>query len=124
MGLSENRIAVRFAYEYHDDSGNWFRAYGNENWEPLPAGSFFGGFRTPADNADGKITTRPASETLHDLPFRTKGGNVCNRTPGTLMRRGEGPLTTLNGQSPIRNMPSGDGLDVRALFPDGKGQTY
>ena len=29
----ENRIAVRFAYEYHDDSYNWFRAYGNENWE-------------------------------------------------------------------------------------------
>jgi len=29
----ENRIAVRFAYEYHDDSGQWFRAYGNENWE-------------------------------------------------------------------------------------------
>ncbi|MBB5360842.1 hypothetical protein HDE76_004090 [Rhodanobacter sp. ANJX3] len=28
-----NRIAVRFAYEYHDDSGQWFRAYGNENWE-------------------------------------------------------------------------------------------
>jgi len=28
-----NHIAVRFAYEYHDDSGNWFRAYGNENWE-------------------------------------------------------------------------------------------
>jgi hypothetical protein len=28
-----NRIAVRFAYEYHDASGNWFRAYGNENWE-------------------------------------------------------------------------------------------
>ena len=31
--FSGNRIAVRFAYEYHDDSGNWFRAYGNENWE-------------------------------------------------------------------------------------------
>lgn len=30
---SGNRIAVRYAYEYHDDSGNWFRAYGNENWE-------------------------------------------------------------------------------------------
>jgi uncharacterized protein len=29
----DNREAVRFAYEYHDDSGNWFRAYGNENWE-------------------------------------------------------------------------------------------
>ena len=28
-----NRIAVRFAYEWHDDSGQWFRAYGNENWE-------------------------------------------------------------------------------------------
>jgi hypothetical protein len=28
-----NRIAVRFAYEWHDDSGSWFRAYGNENWE-------------------------------------------------------------------------------------------
>ena len=30
---SGNRIAVRFAYEYHDDSGHWFRAYGNENWQ-------------------------------------------------------------------------------------------
>jgi nuclear transport factor 2 (NTF2) superfamily protein len=29
----DNRIAVRFAYEWRDDSGNWFRAYGNENWE-------------------------------------------------------------------------------------------
>src|SRR6516164_5793481 len=28
-----SRIAVRFAYEWHDDSGNWFRSYGNENWE-------------------------------------------------------------------------------------------
>ena len=29
----ENRIAVRFAYEWHDDSGHWSRSYGNENWE-------------------------------------------------------------------------------------------
>jgi nuclear transport factor 2 (NTF2) superfamily protein len=29
----EDRIAVRFAYEWHDDSGHWFRSYGNENWE-------------------------------------------------------------------------------------------
>jgi len=29
----DNRIAVRFQYEFHDDSGNWFRAYGNEQWE-------------------------------------------------------------------------------------------
>ncbi len=33
-----NRIAVRFAYEFHDDSGNWFRSYGNENWEFDPHG--------------------------------------------------------------------------------------
>jgi nuclear transport factor 2 (NTF2) superfamily protein len=31
--FGENRIAVRFAYEWHDDSGHWFRSYGNENWE-------------------------------------------------------------------------------------------
>ncbi len=29
---ADNRIAVRFAYEWHDDSGQWFRSYGNENW--------------------------------------------------------------------------------------------
>ncbi len=34
----DNRIAVRFAYEWHDDSGNWFRSYGNENWEFNPQG--------------------------------------------------------------------------------------
>jgi len=31
--FNENRIAVRFAYEWHDDLANWYRAYGNENWE-------------------------------------------------------------------------------------------
>ena len=31
--FAENRIAVRFAYEWQDDSGNWYRSYGNENWE-------------------------------------------------------------------------------------------
>jgi len=34
----DNRIAVRFVYEYHDDSGNWFRAHGNENWQFDPDG--------------------------------------------------------------------------------------
>lgn len=34
----DNRIAVRFAYEWHDDSGQWFRSYGNENWEFSPQG--------------------------------------------------------------------------------------
>lgn len=31
--FADNRIAVRFAYEWHDDADNWFRSYGNENWE-------------------------------------------------------------------------------------------
>src|SRR5690349_134641 len=49
----ENRIAVRFAYEWHDDSGNWFRSYGNENWE---------------FNAQGLMQRRIAS--INDLPIR------------------------------------------------------
>jgi nuclear transport factor 2 (NTF2) superfamily protein len=47
-----NRIAVRFAYEYHDDSGNWFRAYGNENWE---------------FDANGEMTHRHASINEHPI---------------------------------------------------------
>ena len=49
---SGNRIAVRFAYEWRDDSGQWFRSYGNENWE-------FGG--------DGLMQRRIAS--INDLPI-------------------------------------------------------
>ena len=48
----ENRIAVQFAYEWHDDSGTWFRSYGNENWE-------FDG--------DGLMRHRHAS--INDLPI-------------------------------------------------------
>jgi nuclear transport factor 2 (NTF2) superfamily protein len=47
-----DRIAVRFAYEWHDDSGNWFRSYGNENWE---------------FDADGLMRRRLAS--INDLPI-------------------------------------------------------
>src|SRR6201990_1206644 len=47
-----NRIAVRFAYEYHDDSGNWVRAYGNENWEV---------------DANGEMTPRHASINEHPI---------------------------------------------------------
>ncbi len=36
--VNENRIAVRFAYEWQDEAGQWFRAYGNENWEFDAAG--------------------------------------------------------------------------------------
>ena len=46
------RIAVRFAYEWHDDSGNWFRSYGNENWE---------------FDAQGLMAYRHAS--INDLPI-------------------------------------------------------
>ena len=47
-----NRIAVRFEYEWHDDSGNWFRSHGNENWEFAP---------------DGLMARRFAS--INDLPI-------------------------------------------------------
>ena len=33
LGVRRNRIAVRFQYEWHDDAGNWYRSYGNEQWE-------------------------------------------------------------------------------------------
>ena len=51
--FTDNRIAVRFAYEYHDDSGNWQRSYGNENWE---------------FNAQGFMMRRFAS--INDLPIK------------------------------------------------------
>ncbi|ESZ86391.1 MAG: 50S ribosomal protein L21 [Blastomonas sp. CACIA14H2] len=47
-----NRIAVRYAYEYRDDSGQWFRAYGNENWE---------------FDADGLMARRYASINEHPI---------------------------------------------------------
>jgi nuclear transport factor 2 (NTF2) superfamily protein len=48
-----NRIAVRFAYEWHDDSGHWYRSYGNENWE---------------FDEHGLMRTRIAS--INELPIR------------------------------------------------------
>jgi nuclear transport factor 2 (NTF2) superfamily protein len=50
--FGDDRISVRFAYESHDDSGNWFRSYGNENWE---------------FDAEGLMRTRHAS--INDLPI-------------------------------------------------------
>ena len=49
----ENRIAVRFAYEWHDDSGHWYRSYGNENWE---------------FNSEGLMQVRHAS--INDVPIK------------------------------------------------------
>ncbi len=51
--FENDRIAVRFAYEWHDDSGNWFRSYGNENWE---------------FDDEGLMRRRLAS--INDLPIR------------------------------------------------------
>ena len=51
--FTDNRIAVRFAYEWRDDSGSWYRSYGNENWQ---------------FNADGLMASRFAS--INDLPIR------------------------------------------------------
>ncbi len=48
----DHRIAVRYAYEWHDDSGQWFRSYGNENWEFAE---------------DGRMASRHTS--LNDLPI-------------------------------------------------------
>lgn len=50
--FTENRIAVRFAYEWHDADGNWFRSYGNENWE---------------FDAEGYMAVRHAS--INDVPI-------------------------------------------------------
>lgn len=50
--FTNNRIAVRFAYEWHDEQGQWFRSYGNENWE---------------FDSNGLMKTRHAS--INDLPI-------------------------------------------------------
>jgi len=50
-----NRISVRFEYEWHDQQGNWFRSYGNEQWE---------------FNADGLMQKRFAS--INDVPISSK----------------------------------------------------
>jgi uncharacterized protein len=53
--FTENRISVRFEYEWHDQEGNWFRSYGNEQWE---------------FNADGLMQKRYAS--INDVPIDSR----------------------------------------------------
>jgi nuclear transport factor 2 (NTF2) superfamily protein len=60
-----SRIAVRFAYEWHDDSGNWFRSYGNENWE---------------FNEHGLMRRRLAS--INDLPIDIRDRKMYWDSPG------------------------------------------
>lgn len=66
--FTANRIAVRFAYEWHDDAGNWFRSYGNENWEF-------------ADN--GLMQRRSAS--INDLPIGGQSASIIGIGPGTVL---------------------------------------
>jgi uncharacterized protein len=63
--FGETRIAVRFAYEWHDDSGSWFRSYGNENWE---------------FDAGGLMRRRHAS--INDLPIRASDRKYHWSAPG------------------------------------------
>ena len=70
--FTSNRIAVRYAYEYRDDSGNWFRAYGNENWEFAPDGLM--------RNRHASINEHPISEA--DRKFRWPLGRRPDDHPG------------------------------------------
>jgi nuclear transport factor 2 (NTF2) superfamily protein len=76
--FAEGRIAVRFAYEWHDDSGNWFRSHGNENWEFDPQGLMRRRLASvndvPIEEEDGKyhwpLGRRPDDHpSLSDLGF-------------------------------------------------------
>jgi len=66
--FQESRIAVRFAYEWHDDANNWFRSCGNENWEP---------------DDNGLMRRRVAS--INDLPIREAERKYHWRLAGVLM---------------------------------------
>lgn len=72
-----NRIAVRFAYEYHDASGNWFRAYGNENWEFAENGLMRRRIASindlPIDEKERKLTF-PQGRRPDDFPGLTELG--------------------------------------------------
>ena len=85
----DNRIAVRFAYEWHDDSGNWFRSYGNENWEFDALGYMRRRIASindlPISERDRKYDGRwDAGRTI----IRDSRSWVCNRAED---RRGSGP---------------------------------
>jgi len=63
--FTDNRISVKFEYEFHDDSGQWFRAYGNEQWEFAPNGLM--------QRREASINDMPINET--DRKFRWERPN-------------------------------------------------
>ena len=70
--FTENRIAVRYAYEWRDDSGNWFRSYGNENWAFGPDGLMV--------NRYASINDKPIAES--ERKFRWPLGRRPDDHPG------------------------------------------
>ena len=73
--FSDDRIAVRFQYEWHDDTGQWWRSYGNENWEFDAEGYMRRREASindvPIDEADRRIRgPRPEAERGVDIPLR------------------------------------------------------
>ncbi|MDV9030776.1 nuclear transport factor 2 family protein [Pseudomonas sp. RAC1] len=70
--FTDNRIAVRYVYEYRDDSGQWYRAYGNENWEFAPDGLM--------QHRHASINEMPINE--EDRQFRWSLGRRPDDHPG------------------------------------------
>ncbi len=65
--FTDNRIAVKFQYEYHNDSGQWYRAYGNEQWE---------------FDENGLMRRREAS--INDVPIKASQRKFADGLPDTL----------------------------------------
>lgn len=79
--FGDSRIAVRFQYEFRDDSGQWFRAYGNENWE---------------FDAEGLMRRREAS--INDVPIREEERRFHWPAPGP--RPADAPGVEIPSDSP------------------------
>lgn len=92
--FTENRIAVRFAYEWRDDPGNWFRSYGNENWE---------------FDAQGLMQTRFAS--INDLPI-AEGDRKFRWPPGSATARSSRPVRARALVAALQNGRARDGTQV------------
>lgn len=76
-GHTDTRIAVRFAYEWRDDSGHWWRSYGNENWDFDPAGLMHTRHASINDlliSADQRLFTWPRGRRPDDHPGLTALG--------------------------------------------------
>jgi nuclear transport factor 2 (NTF2) superfamily protein len=71
-GFRENRMAVRFAYEWHDDSGRWYRSHGNELWEFTPQGLM--------NRREASINDIPIAES--DRLYRWEGPRRPDDHPG------------------------------------------